>query len=63
LVHADATPETFAEAVDALLNTPAQQASVSEAARRHLQEQYDWRLLGERLHEFYEEVLRRDRVS
>ena len=57
LVPAGATPETFAAAVSQVLSTPAQQRTLSEHARQRLLTRYDWRLLGAKLHTFYQDIL------
>lgn len=57
LVPASATPETFAAAVSQVLSTPAQQRTLSEHARQRLLTRYDWRLLGAKLHTFYQDIL------
>ncbi len=57
LAPAQATPEEFAAAVAEVLATPAQQRTLSEAARQRLLTRYNWRVLGAQLDAFYQRVL------
>lgn len=53
------TPEPFAEAVARLLTDPALRRRIGENGRARVEKDYDWRSIGEKLHQRYTEIVRR----
>ena len=52
-------PEPFAEAVTRLLTDPALRRRIGENGRARVEKDYDWRSIGEKLHQRYTEIVRR----
>ncbi len=53
------TPKPFAEAVARLLTDPALRRRIGENGRARVEKDYDWRSIGEKLHQRYTEIVRR----
>ena len=49
-------PEPFAEAVTRLLTDPALRRRIGENGRARVEKDYDWRSIGEKLHQRYTEI-------
>ena len=52
-------PEPFADAVARLLTDPALRRRIGENGRARVEKDYDWRSIGEKLHQRYTEIVRR----
>jgi sugar transferase (PEP-CTERM/EpsH1 system associated) len=50
-------PSHFADAVNRLIADPALRRQIGEGARQHVEAEYDWQRIGERLHRLYESVV------
>ena len=50
-------PSRFADAVNRLIADPALRRQIGEASRQHVEAEYDWQRIGERLHRLYESVV------
>ena len=53
------TPKSFADAVTRLLTNPALRRRIGENGRARVEKDYDWRSIGENLHQRYTEIGRR----
>ena len=50
-------PSRFADAVNQLIADPALRRQIGEGARQHVEAEYDWQRIGERLHRLYKSVV------
>ena len=50
-------PSHFADAVNRLITDPALRRQIGEGARQHVEAEYDWQRIGERLHRLYESIV------
>ena len=50
-------PSRFADAVNRLIADPALRRQIGAAGRQHVEAEYDWQRIGERLHRLYESVV------
>ena len=50
-------PTVFAEAVTRLLKDPALRRRIGESGRVRVEQDYDWRSIGEKLHQLYTKIL------
>ena len=50
-------PSRFADAVNRLIADPALRRQTGKAGRQHVEAEYDWQSIGERLHRLYESVI------
>jgi len=55
------TAEEFADAVERVLSSPELASAISGAARKLVEESYDWRMIGARLFALHEDVVKRKR--
>ena len=50
-------PSHFADTVNRLIADPALRRQIGAAGRQHVEAEYDWQRIGERLHRLYESVV------
>lgn len=50
------TPQAFAQHVITLLNDPRKREALGIAARKLILEKYDWRIIGKKLNQIYEDI-------
>ena len=53
-------PNAFADAVTRLLTDPALRRRIGENGRARVEQDYDWRSIGEKLHTLYESLIKTD---